>query len=99
MRPVFFRRSAATQVGEAHSWWREHRPAVPFAVRDDLAQAIALIAIQPGIGAPAKNARLRGVRRLLLSRLKYWIYYRAVEDRIDVLAFWHAQRERGPSLR
>jgi len=44
-RPVFFRRSAAPQVEQAHSWWREHRPAASLAVREDLAHVIALIAI------------------------------------------------------
>jgi plasmid stabilization system protein ParE len=98
-RSVFFRRSAAAQVEHAHSWWKEHRPAAPMAVREDLAHAIALVAIQPGIGAPATNARLRGVRRILLSRVGYWLYYRPATDRIDVVAFWHTQRGRGPSLR
>lgn len=96
---VFFRRSAAAQVEQAHPWWRDHRPAAPLAIREDLARAVALIAMQPGIGARATNARLPGVRRLLLSRVGYWLYYRPGLDRIDILAFWHAHRGRGPSLR
>jgi plasmid stabilization system protein ParE len=98
-RPISFRRSAAVQVEEAHSWWREHRPAAPLAIREELARALVLIGVQPGLGAPATNIRLRGVRRLLLSRVGYWLYYREHAARIDVLAFWHTQRGRGPGIR
>lgn len=69
MHSVFFRPSAATQVEHAHSWWREHRPAAPLAVGEELAHAVALIATQPAIGARATNARFPGVRRILLSRV------------------------------
>jgi plasmid stabilization system protein ParE len=98
-RPVAFRRSAAVQIETAHTWWREHRPAAPFAIRDELARAIALIRVQPGLGAPATNVRLRGVRRILLSRVGYWLYYREGAERIDVLAFWHAKRGQAPTVR
>ena len=91
-RPVRCRRPAADQVEKAHAWWREHRPAARYAVRDELARATALIAVQPGLGAPATNTRLTGVRRLLLSRIGYWIYYREASGGIDVLAFWHVSR-------
>ena len=97
-RPVTFRRSAAYHVDKAHAWWRENRPAAPFAVREELARATALIALQPGLGAPATNVRLSGVRRLLLSRIGYWIYYRANRTDIDVLAFWHVSRGSRPRV-
>jgi plasmid stabilization system protein ParE len=97
-RPVRFRRSAAAQVEKAHAWWSEHRPAARFAVREELARATALIAVQPGLGAPATNARLSGVRRLLLSRIGYWIYYRESNGGIDVLAFWHVSRGSRPGV-
>jgi len=80
-------------------WWRENRPAAPFAVRDELARALALITVQPGLGAPATNVRLRGVRRLLLARVGYWLYYCEAADQIDVIAFWHVKRGRGPTVR
>jgi plasmid stabilization system protein ParE len=51
------------------------------------------------MGAPATNARLRGVRRLLLSRVRYWLYYVVTEERIDVLAFWHVSRDEQPIIR
>ena len=98
-RPVSFRRSAAAQVEAAHAWWRENRPAAAFAVRDELQRALALISVQPGLGAPATNVGLRGVRRLLLSRIGYWVYYREDAAQIHVLAFWHVKRGQAPSVR
>ena len=98
-RPVVFRRGAAKQVEEAHAWWRDNRPAAPLAIREEIERAVGLIAVQPRIGAQATNLRLPGVRRLLLSRVGYWLYYREGPDRIDVLAFWHARRDAGPTLR
>jgi plasmid stabilization system protein ParE len=74
-------------------------PCSPFAIRDELVRALALVRVQPGLGAPATNVRLHGVRRLLLSRVGYWLYYREGRAQIDVLAFWNAKRGRGPTLR
>jgi hypothetical protein len=39
------------------------------------------------------------VRRLLLSRIGYWLYYREDAGGIDVLAFWHVKRGSGPTVR
>ena len=97
--PVVFRRAAAKQVEEAYAWWRDNRLAAPHAIREEIERAVGLISVQPRIGALATNARLPGVRRLLLSRVSYWLYYREGTERIDVLAFWHARRDAGPMLR
>jgi hypothetical protein len=38
------------------------------------------------------------VRRLFLSRVGFFIYYKADKDFLHVLAFWHASREHQPYL-
>ena len=90
--------SAARQVEEAHAWWRANRPARPEALADDLERAFELISLQPGVGAPVR--RPRGVRRILLARVRYFLYYRVAADAqvVEVLAFWHARRGSGPRL-
>ncbi len=51
----------------------------------------------PAIGQP--HARRAGVRRLLLSRIRYFLYDRATADGyLDVLAFWHASRGSEPRI-
>lgn len=59
---------------------------------------MALLAQQPGIGAEVVGARTLGVRRLYLSRVRYFIDYQAAGDELRVLAFWHASRGQQPVL-
>lgn len=67
---------AAAEIERADAWWRENRPAIPGALRDDLEAAFKLLFRQPGIGVRVSNARLAGTRRLYLGRIRYFLYYR-----------------------
>jgi plasmid stabilization system protein ParE len=98
--PVVFARRAAQQVETAAAWWRENRPACREAVAEDIVRALAVLAMQPGCGTPARSIKLKAVRRLYLPRLDYFLYYRTASRklRIEVLAFWHAKRGRAPQL-
>lgn len=98
---VDFTRRAAAQTEAATLWWRENRPLAPDALREELEQALQLIALQPEIGATARNIKLAGVRRVLLSRVKYHLYYRIVEGpprSIEVLSLWHTGRGGNPAV-
>lgn len=64
----------------------------------DVEAALALLVEEPGIGAKVKTARSDIVRRLYLIRIRYFIYYHVSGQFLDVVAFWHASREAGPSL-
>jgi plasmid stabilization system protein ParE len=59
---------------------------------------LALLAEQPGIGSNCEGARVSGVRRLYLGRIGCFIYYREISGSLEVLALWHASREKKPSL-
>lgn len=89
---------AALQIRQAAEWWAENRPAAPGAVRTDVGDALSLLAEQPGIGTHHDGARTQGVRRLFVGRIRYFIYYRATPDTLEVLAVWHESRGRQPSL-
>lgn len=89
---------AASQIHKAAEWWAENRPAAPGAVRVDIGEALALLAQQPAIGTLYQGCRIANVRRLLLGRIRYFIYYRVTPDTLDVLALWHVSRGRQPSL-
>lgn len=89
---------AAREVREAAEWWQSNRPAAPGAIGKDFGEAVALLAEQPGIGAQHAGTRLGSLRRLYLSRVRYFIYYVADEKTLKVLAFWHASREHPPTL-
>jgi plasmid stabilization system protein ParE len=91
---------AAQQIEEAAGWWHENRPAAPDAIRDELIAAFRFIALSPSSGARAHNVRLPGVRRVLLARVSYFLYYRVnrASRSVEVLAFWHARRASTPPM-
>lgn len=98
---VRFTFRAAGHVREAGRWWQANRTKAPAALREELARALQLVTTQPDAGAIARNVRLRGVRRVLLRRVSYHLYYRLVETPsrgIQVVALWHAGRGDEPDL-
>ena len=60
--------------------------------------ALALLVEEPGIGTKIETARSDVVRRLYLTRVRYFLYYRVRGNYLEVVAFWHSSREAGPSL-
>lgn len=98
--PVKATPRAAAEIRRASAWWRANRPAAPLALVEDLERALKLVAAQPGIGARARNAKKEAVRRLLLSRTGYHLYYQvnAEAGQIEVVALWHSRRGREPSI-
>ncbi len=96
MLPIKITRRASAQIREAASWWRVNRPAAPEALEEELRQAFNLVSRQSDIGAIATNVSLAGVRRIHLSRVRYFLYYRVSASRIEVLALWHSSRGGSP---
>ena len=89
---------ARTQIAAAVAWWAKNRPAAPGAILEDLDRTLGFLCVQPTMGARARRATLSGVRRVTLSRIRYYLYYRVVDDVLQVLALWHTSRGLGPSL-
>ena len=98
--PVVFTPTAERHVENARAWWAENRPAAPDALVEELRAGVELIASQPSCGMPVEGARVRGVRRILLRRVSYFLYYRVAprERRLEVLACWHLRRGTMPKL-
>lgn len=93
-------RRAATQIRAAADWWRDNRSKAPHAFAQDLEQAFDLIGSFPSLGEAVPHARLQGVRRIYLGRIRYHLYYvvSAETETVDVLALWHASRGTEPEL-
>jgi plasmid stabilization system protein ParE len=91
-------RSAAREITEASEWWRKNRPYASDAIRDELERTFDLISSHPNVGARAINASLKGVRRVHLVRISYYLYYRATSSAVEVLAFWHTKPGSQPKL-
>ena len=89
---------AGFQIRRAAQWWLENRPAAPGAIAEDISESLKLLSEQPGIGTKYEGARAGTVRRLYMSRVGYFLYYRVSENVLEVLAFWHASRGKQPKL-
>jgi len=87
---------AFAQIEKVAEWWAENRPSAPGAVRQDVAEMLALLSIQPGTGASPRRSRVRGVRRVVLPRVRYYLYYRVSGRFLQVLSFRHMSRSRQP---
>jgi plasmid stabilization system protein ParE len=100
MKIRFLGRSAA-QARAADAWWREHRLAAPSLFADELAGALRLLRKFPGIGAPYPPKAELGVRRVLLSKTRYQLYYAYDQEKglLGVLAIWSCLRGQPPNLR
>lgn len=89
---------ALAQIEEAADWWERHRPDAPGAIRQDIAEMLAVLVLQPGVGMPSRRGRIKGLRRVTLNRVRYSLYYRAADGALEVLAFWHTSRGRLPRM-
>lgn len=94
-------RRASGQLSTIAAWWREHRPAAPNLPLDELEAALVRLTENPALGEPYPVAGAPGLRRVLLRRSRYHVYYSVVVERdlLLVEAIWHASRRRGPTLR
>ena len=98
MLPIKVTFRADKQIQKEAAWWLANRPKAPEAFREELQRGFDLISHQPGVGARAANVKLKGILRIHLSRIRYFLYYRVRTSRIEVLSLWHSSRLKGPSL-
>jgi plasmid stabilization system protein ParE len=91
---------ARQQVRKLNRWWRRNRGAAPTAVQEELTRAFRLILNQPRIGPPALDVDVPDVRRIHLSRIGHYLYYRVLEADgvIEILAVWSDSRGKGPPV-
>jgi plasmid stabilization system protein ParE len=89
---------ADAHIDRAAAWWEENRQLAPTALKEELDEAFSLLSVQPAIGAPALNVKTKGVRRIHLARVHYYLYYRVRGDEVQILALWHTSRGVGPMI-
>ncbi len=91
---------AAAQIREAAEWWFANRPKAPHAFEEDLEKAFGLVTSLPQAGQKVRHSRFGGLRRVLMGRVRYYLYYRLETDKelVKVLALWHASRSGHPRL-
>jgi plasmid stabilization system protein ParE len=89
------------QIREAEEWWRQARPSAPHRFREELVAVLERLATMPHTGAPYRPFGRLAIRRLLLRRSRYHVYYSIDEAAGAVLvrAVWHSARGRSPRVR
>ncbi len=92
---------AEEQIREAASWWLENRPKAPHAFEEDLEKAFDLVTFLPRAGESVRHSRIAGLRRLLMGRVRYYLYYDVGDETetVEILALWHTSRRDRPPLR
>ena len=85
-------------MDDAADRWEANRSAAPNAIAEDVARGFAQISQHPASGEPVLNTRRRGVRRIPLRRVRYFVYYRVHADMIEIVAFWHMSRGSPPPI-
>ena len=70
------------------------------ALEVELDRSLELIAHQPEAGLKTPTTQFEGVRRVLLKRVRYHLFYRvnAKARVIEVLALWHTSRDDDPQM-
>ena len=92
---------AEEQVRTIRAWWAAERAGAPGVFTEELAASFERIATLPRSGSPYPVPTPAGVRRVLLRRSRYHVYY-TIDDparRVVVRAVWHTSRGSGPELR
>lgn len=97
---IDFSRTATSHVAEINDWWLENRTAAPDLFHDELAATVELLAGTPNIGTAYKLSREPDVRRIVIGRSRYHVYWRldAASRTVTIMAVWHSAREKGPPL-
>jgi plasmid stabilization system protein ParE len=88
---------AAPHIRTASEWCGEQEKA-PGALADELESAFALIRELPNAGEPVFHSTVGGVRRILLGRVGYHLYYRVDQKVVEILALWYSSRGESPQI-
>jgi plasmid stabilization system protein ParE len=91
---------AGRQIRAAARWWLTNRTAAPTLLSDEIGSAYILLGDLPFAGEEVPHSPIPGLRRVLLGRTHYHLYYVVSEadSVIDVLALWHTSRGSKPRL-
>lgn len=85
---LVFRPEAQAELAEAHDWYERQRPGLGAAFSAAVDAALASI-----IERPLAYPRVRGeMRRAILRRFPYGVFFRLIDDEIVVLGIVHGRR-------
>jgi plasmid stabilization system protein ParE len=77
-------------------WWVRHRGAASNLFVEELADAIALLGMEAGVGVRFSHSAIPGLRRYLLRSTRYHLYFVYTDDLVVIIAIWGATRGTTP---
>ena len=86
---VEFTPEASEDVAEAFSWYEHQHPGLGREFETYVDRAVAMIQVMPAAGSPVH----RTLRRCLLTRFPFAVYYASEEDVVVVRAVLHHRRD------
>jgi toxin ParE1/3/4 len=89
MQPLVIRPEAQADLLEARDWYNRQRGGLGEQFIDAVGDLFDQIRAAPELYAKA----LKNVRRGKLRRFPYVVYYRALDERLEVLAVLHGSRD------
>ncbi len=82
---------AADEAEAAERWYRERNETAATRFRRELDRAVDLVSDRPQGGSPY----LGNTRRILLRRFPFFVVYRVLDERVQIVAVAHARRQPG----
>jgi len=87
-RRLAVRPEASAHIAEAFSWYQAQRDDLGWELKAELDAAFRLVQQAPEAGPVA----YRGLRRMLLNRFPYAVYYTLTPELIEIRALIHNRR-------
>jgi plasmid stabilization system protein ParE len=91
---------AKKHFAASERWWRANRPAASDLFLEELEACGRDLKTSPQRAGLYRITNGREVRRILLPRTRYHVYFQVNESAraVFILAIWHASRGRAPTL-
>lgn len=97
-RTVIVSPEAAAEIDEIDNWWRANRDKAPDLFAHELERTFEMLATAPGIGRLQRRLARPDVRRVVLRKTKFHVYYQAEGSIVEVLVVWGGRRGTEPVL-
>ena len=91
-RRLIIRKGAEDDIRDAYRWYNNQRPGLGSEFVREVRSLLPVIREQPEIYAAVEPP----FRRALLERFPYAIFFKADEERVEVIACFHQRREPEP---
>lgn len=89
MKKISFLPAAQNELDDAFLWYEDQAVGLGYEFLDELDQSLRLIVNYPGLQPPIDN----NVRRCLVNRFPYGIFYGVADNAIIVVAVAHLKRK------